>query len=137
VLGRAGADSVEPARGFSDLGFDSLTSVEFRNRLSAATGLRLSSTLVFDYPSPAALSAFLHTELAGDAAPASTALIEQIGRLEAMLAGTDPDDTEVDRRLQRLLSDWTAKRSDSSGSDLDTATPDTILALIDHEFGTR
>ncbi|MCG8922452.1 type I polyketide synthase [Lentzea sp. CC55] len=137
VLGRTGADSVEPARGFSDLGFDSLTSVEFRNRLSTVTGLRLSSTLVFDYPTPAALSAFLHTELVGDGEPASTALIEQIGRLEAMLAGTDPDDTEVDRRLQRLLSVWTAKRSDSSGSDLDTATPDTILALIDHEFGTR
>ncbi|MEV6710429.1 type I polyketide synthase [Lentzea sp. NPDC051208] len=137
VLGRTGADSVEPARGFSDLGFDSLTSVEFRNRLSAATGLRLSSTLVFDYPSPAALAAFLHTELAGAAEPAGIALIEQIGRLEAMLAGADPDDIEVDRRLQRLLSAWTAKRSDSSGSDLDTATPDTILALIDHEFGTR
>src|SRR5262249_17242789 len=60
------AGSVAPDRPLADLGLDSLMAVELRNQLAALSGLRLPATLLFDHPTPHALSRFLETGIAGD-----------------------------------------------------------------------
>ncbi|WP_282704264.1 type I polyketide synthase, partial [Streptomyces sp. CC219B] len=70
ILGYEGPARVDETKGFLDAGVDSLTAVELRNRLSAATGLQLPATLVFDHPTPVALAQYVLEEVLGGAAGA-------------------------------------------------------------------
>jgi acyl transferase domain-containing protein len=63
VLGHPDGHAINPERAFHDLGFESLTGVQLRNRLTIDTGLVLSRTLIFDYPTPAALAEHLRRQL--------------------------------------------------------------------------
>ncbi|WP_405790432.1 SDR family NAD(P)-dependent oxidoreductase [Streptomyces sp. NBC_01367] len=148
VLGFAGPEAVDPARSFNEVGFDSLTAVELRNRLGAATGVRLPATLVFDYPTPTALVEFLKDELWQDGAAAVPPLLAELDRLQRSLVTSTPDDAGRDRiteRLQALLAAWSeageqaAVASDSDGADvaeaLESATDDDLFDFIGKEFG--
>ncbi|MGW7533250.1 type I polyketide synthase [Amycolatopsis sp. NPDC054798] len=132
VLGFAAPDAVAPARAFTELGFDSLTALELRNRLNTATGLRFSATLVFDYPTPVALAKHLRAEFEDEAAGEAAGLAE-LARLERALAGTSPDPAVV-KRLEALLA--AGKRAEQAvDQEIDQASDEEIFDLINEELG--
>ncbi|MFE9780489.1 SDR family NAD(P)-dependent oxidoreductase [Streptomyces sp. NPDC005775] len=129
ALGYPDADAVDETRAFSELGFDSLTAVEFRNAVSAAAEVRLPATLAFDYPSPRALARHLLGELAG-----SLAEVSPTGRVAGATGDDDdpivivsmacryPGGVRSPEQLWRLVADGVDAVSDfpaNRGWDLD------------------
>ncbi|MBZ4507325.1 type I polyketide synthase [Mycobacterium avium subsp. hominissuis] len=112
VLGSSSPEAIHPDRAFQELGFDSLTAVEMRNRLKAATGLALSPTLIFDYPNSAALAGYMYREL--------------VGTSEQPTAAAAPGEAEI----QRVVGSIPVKRLRQAG------VLELLLALANESTGT-
>ncbi|WP_371617126.1 SDR family NAD(P)-dependent oxidoreductase [Streptomyces sp. NBC_00454] len=142
VLGVSNPATIDATRAFKDAGFDSLTAVEFRNKLTEATGVRLPATLVFDYPTPTALVRLLQEELKVEEAPTQNlSVLDELDRLEAALNGSslcEDVKSQVAQRLQALTGQWESANGafgGIDGFDLDAATDDEVFALMDSELG--
>ncbi|MFD9961351.1 type I polyketide synthase [Amycolatopsis sp. NPDC058986] len=143
VLGHdEGASVIEPGRAFKEFGFDSVTAVDLRNRLSAASGMRLPATVVFDYANPRALAEHLWSGLCPGGEGRDVPLTTELDRLEARLDGLSHDEIERDRVTVRIQAMLTKLNRALGGTGptvadrLETASTDDLFALIDDELGT-
>ncbi|WP_410608408.1 SDR family NAD(P)-dependent oxidoreductase [Amycolatopsis sp. lyj-109] len=134
VLAHPAPRTIDVRRGLLDLGLDSLTAVELRNRLTTATELRLPSTLVFDHPTTEALAAYLRGRLFGETPdPVQQAL----DALEAAIAAPDSPDgaasaETIAARLRGLLR---MVDGGSTVAALELETDDDLFAVLDNELG--
>ncbi|MFD8159758.1 type I polyketide synthase [Streptomyces malaysiensis] len=141
VLGYTSVGRIGPDAAFTDVGFDSLTVIELRDRLLARTALRLPATFAFDFPTPQTLADHLNTRLGADTT--QDPVLAEVARLEELVAARPPGgakDTGAAARLRALAVKLSADASGPAGgadieATLDAASVDDVLAFIDDEFG--
>lgn len=141
VIGHRSVEMVSATTAFTELGFDSLTSVELRNRLNELTGRRMPATLVFDHPSPSAVGDFLAAELGTRTENPDGAVLAQLDRLEQGVSSVELGG-EARRALATRLTVLLSRLGDADHDEpgaadvaLHAADADELLRLIDDEFG--
>jgi NAD(P)-dependent dehydrogenase (short-subunit alcohol dehydrogenase family)/acyl carrier protein len=143
VRGEAASQMIDPELTFKELGFDSLGAVDLRNRLSLAAGLSLPATLVFNYPTPAALTAYLLDRLTSTVNAMRGSIDDDLRQLEDALASREPgreDRARVTARLRALAATLDAvDREDAKGDvveRIETASTAELFELVEREWAT-
>jgi polyketide synthase 12 len=146
VLGHACSSQIEAERGFNDIGFDSITAVELRDRLVAIIGLELPASLIFDHPNPLALADHLDAELIPRAADDLTTVLGELDRLEGALLAVAADEAaraKLKKRIQTTfakLDDLSADKDEATATmadKIEAATTSEIFDFIDRELGRQ
>jgi polyketide synthase 12 len=125
VLGSSTPEAIDPDKAFQELGFDSLTAVEMRNRLKAATGLALSPTLIFDYPNSAALAGYFRDELVGASIESTPQAAPGEAEIQRVVASIPVKRLRQAGVLDLLLS----LANEADGSDAEQAREKDIAAM--------
>ncbi|MEV6071523.1 type I polyketide synthase [Nocardia sp. NPDC052001] len=131
VLKHGSAADVPATRAFRELGLDSLTAVDLRNRLRTATGLALPATLIFDHPAPAAVADFIATALpraGGTDRGGPVDADDALRALEELLTGGGTDAEAIAERLRSLADRLAVPEAEL---DLDSASDDELFDLVD------
>ncbi|SDU27309.1 rifamycin polyketide synthase modules 7 and 8 [Amycolatopsis keratiniphila] len=133
VLGHANPRAIAAEQAFKELGFDSLTGIDLRNRLAAATGVRLTATLVFDHPTPRALASRLRGELVADEPAPLAELLDQLENALAAVELSAAEREDVAARLRGAVSAFAG--ASPVAERIEAATDDELFDLIDRKLG--